>query len=81
MASCIPSCKGRISLQVYGKILYKQQYKVENLFAKLKDWRRIATHYVQNDWNLKTFALVDGFSVDYLSRAASQKSIGLISRQ
>ncbi|WP_370359694.1 transposase [Shinella sumterensis] len=25
--------------------LYRQRHKVENLFAKLKDWRRIATRY------------------------------------
>jgi len=27
------------------KVLYKMRHKVENLFAKLKDWRRIATRY------------------------------------
>ncbi|SAY39066.1 Mobile element protein, partial [Candidatus Synechococcus spongiarum] len=25
--------------------VYKMRHKVENLFAKSKDWRRIATHY------------------------------------
>ncbi|WP_407639071.1 hypothetical protein [Aliiroseovarius sediminilitoris] len=25
------------------KTLYKQRHEIENLFAKLKDWRRIAT--------------------------------------
>ncbi len=29
----------------YDKVLYRQRHKVENLFAKLKDWRRIATRY------------------------------------
>ncbi|KAB2721005.1 transposase, partial [Brucella intermedia] len=29
----------------YDKVLYKKRHKVENLFAKLKDWRRIATRY------------------------------------
>jgi transposase len=29
----------------YDKALYRQRHKVENLFAKLKDWRRIATRY------------------------------------
>nr|WP_158304391.1 transposase [Beijerinckia indica] len=29
----------------YDKALYPQRHKIENLFAKLKDWRRIATHY------------------------------------
>jgi transposase len=26
-------------------MLYRQRHKVENLFVKLKDWRRVATHY------------------------------------
>ena len=29
----------------YDKALDKQRHKIENLFAKLKDWRRIATRY------------------------------------
>jgi transposase len=29
----------------YDKTLYRQRHKVENMFAKLKDWRRIATRY------------------------------------
>ncbi|APO78257.1 IS5 family insertion sequence transposase domain-containing protein (plasmid) [Rhizobium etli 8C-3] len=29
----------------YDTALYRQRYKVENLFAKLKDWQRIATRY------------------------------------
>ncbi|MFS8115569.1 IS5/IS1182 family transposase, partial [Rhizobium jaguaris] len=29
----------------YDSELYKKRHKVENLFAKLKDWRRIATRY------------------------------------
>ena len=27
------------------KTLYKQRHKVENMFGKLKDWRRVATRY------------------------------------
>jgi len=29
----------------YDKQLYRQRHKIENLFARLKDWRRIATRY------------------------------------
>ena len=29
----------------YDKVLYRQRHKIENMFAKLKDWRRIATRY------------------------------------
>ena len=39
---CIPSSKSRKTPFAYDKVLYRQR---ENLFAKLKDWRRIATRY------------------------------------
>lgn len=42
---CIPSTKSRKVPYPYDKDLYRQRHKVENLFAKLKDWRRIATRY------------------------------------
>ncbi len=42
---CIPSSKSRKLPYPYNKTLYRQRHKVENLFAKLKDWRRIATRY------------------------------------
>jgi len=42
---CIPSKRNR-KLQIdYDKALYKQRHKVENMFAKLKDWRRVHTRY------------------------------------
>ena len=40
---CIPSSKSRKASFTYDRTLYRQRHKVENLFAKLKDWRRIAT--------------------------------------
>jgi len=42
---CIPSSRSRKISYPYDKALYRQRHKVENLFAKLKDWRRIATRY------------------------------------
>jgi transposase len=42
---CIPSSKSRKVPYPYDKLLYRQRHKVENLFAKLKDWRRAATRY------------------------------------
>ncbi|MBX2833663.1 MAG: transposase, partial [Micavibrio sp.] len=42
---CIPPKKNRIVQYEYDKTLYKQRHKVENMFAKLKDWRRITTRY------------------------------------
>ena len=35
--------QAQLSTLVEG--IYRQRHKVENLFAKLKDWRRVATRY------------------------------------
>ena len=42
---CIPPRAKRRSPATYCKDTYKQRHKVENMFAKLKDWRRISTRY------------------------------------
>lgn len=42
---CIPPKKNRKTQISYDKELYKQRHKVENMFGRLKDWRRIATRY------------------------------------
>ena len=42
---CIPSTRSRKRPFAYNKTLYRQRHRVENMFAKLKDWRRIATRY------------------------------------
>lgn len=42
---CIPPRKNRNNPTGYCKKLYKTRHKVENMFGKLKDWRRIATRY------------------------------------
>jgi transposase len=42
---CIPPRKGRRVMHHYCKTQYKQRQKVENMFGKLKDWRRIANRY------------------------------------
>ena len=39
---CIPPRKNRKQKIEYDTDLYKQRHKVENMFGKLKDWRRIA---------------------------------------
>ena len=42
---CIPSSRSRKVPFPHNKIIYRQRHRVENLFARLKDWRRIATQY------------------------------------
>lgn len=39
---CIPPRAKRRSPATYCKTLYRQRHKVENMFARLKDWRRIS---------------------------------------
>jgi transposase len=42
---CIPPRKNRKVQHAYDATLYRQRHRIENMFAKLKDWRRIATRY------------------------------------
>ncbi|MBY6201419.1 transposase [Maritalea mobilis] len=42
---CIPARRGRRKPASHDRKLYKQRHRVENLFARLKDWRHIATRY------------------------------------
>ena len=42
---CIPAKKNRKTKIKFNGKLYKQRHKVENMFGKFKDWRRVATRY------------------------------------
>ena len=42
---CIPSTKSRKVPLLYDKVLYRQRHRIENMFGRLKDWRRVATRY------------------------------------
>jgi transposase len=42
---CIPSKTNRKIQIEYDKTLYRQRHKIENMFGRLKDWRRIHTRY------------------------------------
>lgn len=45
IAPCIPAKSNRKVRIPYDKVLYRQRHKIENMFGKLKDWRRIHTRY------------------------------------
>jgi transposase len=45
ITACIPPKKNRTSKPPYNWHLYKKRHLIENMFAKLKDWRRVATRY------------------------------------
>lgn len=38
---CIPPHAGHRIKHSYDPVLYRQRHKIENMFARLKDWRRI----------------------------------------
>jgi transposase len=42
---CIPSKANRKIQIEYDQALYRQRHKIENMFGRLKDWRRIHTRY------------------------------------
>ena len=42
---CIPSRKGRKVSILHDQNRYRIRHKIENGFARLKDWRRVATRY------------------------------------
>ena len=42
---CIPSRKNRKVPIPYDEARYRKRHKIENSFARLKDWRRVATRY------------------------------------
>ena len=42
---CIPSRKGRKVAIPHDEVRYRKRHRIENSFARLKDWRRVATRY------------------------------------
>ena len=45
IAPCIPSKSNRKIPIAHDRALYRQRHKIENMFGRLKDWRRIHTRY------------------------------------
>ncbi len=43
--ACIPGRKQRKRLVKYDKRRYKKRNRIEIMFGRLKDWRRVATRY------------------------------------
>ena len=41
----IPSTASRARPIAYDRVLYKERNRIERLWCRLKDWRRIATRY------------------------------------
>ena len=45
IAACIPSKVNRKTPIPHDRTLYRQRHRIENMFGRLKDWRRIHTRY------------------------------------
>ena len=45
ITACIPSKTNRKIQIPHDRALYRQRHRVENMFGRLKDWRRIHTRY------------------------------------
>ena len=45
ITACIPGRSNRKIPIGYDRELYRQRHKIENMFGRLKDWRRIHTCY------------------------------------
>ena len=43
--ACIPTKSNRKTQIPHDRALYRKRHKIENMFGKLKDWRRIHTRY------------------------------------
>lgn len=43
--ACIPSKSNRKIQIKHDSVLYRKRHRIENMFGKLKDWRRIHTRY------------------------------------
>ncbi len=45
IAPCIPSKTNRKIPIPHDRTLYRQRHRIENMFGRIKDWRRIHTRY------------------------------------
>jgi len=65
---CIPPRKTRKTQHTYCKTLYRQRHKVECMFGKLKDWRRVATRYDRCAHTFFSAICIAAFVIFYLNQ-------------
>ena len=63
IAACIPSKINRKQHIPHDRTLYRQRHRIENMFARLKDWRRIHTRY---DRCSHTFLSASAFAASFI---------------
>lgn len=71
--ACIPARRGRKKRAKHDRKRYKQRHRIENLFARLKDWRRIAIPYDRCGELFRSAT-----AADYPSGPASHRRAGAI---
>jgi transposase len=67
---CIPGRKSRSKAIKYDKRRYKKRNRIEIMFGRLKDWRRVATRYDcqrQNNSEPKGNAIYCHFAVGIIT--------------
>lgn len=47
ISSCVPSRRGRKVAIEHDTVLDRRRHRIEHMFSRLKDWRRIATRYAR----------------------------------
>lgn len=45
ITACIPPKRNRKTQHFFDRQLYKTRHKIENMFGRLNDWRRVSTRY------------------------------------
>jgi len=65
---CIPSKANRKVQFPHDRTLYRQRHKIENMFGRLKDWRRINTRYDRCAHTVGARSFVSGSEVSSMLR-------------
>jgi putative transposase len=67
ISPCIPPRRKRKQVIEYDKQLYKQRYRIENMFGRIKDWRRISTRYDRCSHTFFSAILIAATCIYYLN--------------
>ena len=66
--ACIPPKRNRIRTLYFNKQLYKVRHRIENMFARIKDWRRIATRYDRSPDNFMAAIKIAAIVIFWLNQ-------------
>lgn len=55
IATCLPARRGRTNPARHDSRLYRKRRKIENLFARLKQYRRIASNHKSRAYTFAAF--------------------------